>query len=129
MSLWIFVRLLTCAESSSVSFFNSALSSLDFLVEAAFRLMFSNFAGSERANCGWQNSQASSPYSRLLLSECLILWKSYLLSCLTKLAKLLCLKWRGKTPLANSFVSFTTNASPLSTQLTMLSWLLSFNIR
>jgi len=47
------------------------------------------------------------------------LWKSYLLSCLTKLAKLLCLKCFGRRSLANSAWSLILNESPVSFQLTM----------
>ncbi|KAH3680032.1 hypothetical protein WICPIJ_008445 [Wickerhamomyces pijperi] len=77
------------------------------------------------------NSQAPSPYSLDCFSslDCLTLWKSYLFNCLTKLAKLECLKCLGRISFVNSLLSMTTNESPLSVHLTILEYELSSNIR
>ena len=48
----------------------------------------------------------------------LTLWKSYLLSWRTKLAKLECLNMRGRMDLVNSFMSLTTKQSPRGPQQT-----------
>src|SRR6201992_2964075 len=63
-----------------------------------------------------------------LSSEFLSLWKSYLFSCLTKLAKLECLNIRGRTDFVNSFISLTMKDSPLGPQDTMFAISVSSSI-
>jgi len=59
------------------------------------------------------------------LLDLLVLWKSYMLSCLMKEEKLLCLKNRGRIVSENSFCFFTTKDSPSGDHATMWSYFLS----
>mmetsp|Transcript_104980 Transcript_104980/g.169096 ORF Transcript_104980/g.169096 Transcript_104980/m.169096 type:complete len:206 (-) Transcript_104980:82-699(-) len=63
-----------------------------------------------RLKIGWENSHVSLSW--------LVLWKPYRFSCLTKLAKLLCLKYLGSTCVAKTGGSITTTLSPVWLQHT-----------
>ena len=96
----------------------SAWSRLELL---NLRLMWSSAASSWIRKKGCLNSQDSSPFWERWpsLGFFLILWKSYLLSCRTKLAKFECLKWFGRICVVNLPVSSTTKLSPPSVQRTI----------
>lgn len=98
----------------------SSLTWVGFRGAGAFRRMLSNESLLFALNSGCLNSQAyecqeyaiadvhvgpltPDPYGECPLSSllCRTLWKSYLLSCRTKLAKLLCLKCLGRIDLVN----------------------------
>mgnify|MGYP006912579663 FL=1 len=52
----------------------------------------------------------------LLKLLCLVLWNPYILSCLTKLFILLCLKYLGSTIYSSFAMSFIVNSVPLDDQ-------------
>lgn len=59
------------------------------------------------------------------LLDLFVLWKSYMLSCLIKDEKLLCLKNLGRMVSENSFYFFTTKDSPSGDHATIESYFLS----